>query len=188
MSIFIKKYCYNLIMKNILITREIDETGIKKLEEKGFNVTINKADGIPSQDDILKLLSEKEYDAVVTLLTDKIDAKIFDAHPNIKLYVNYASGFDNLNLTEAKERGITIANAPAILTSEAVAEHTIALMLSLAARIVEADQFVRDGKYMGWMPNSFIGTDVLGKTLGLVGAGRIGSKVGFYSKGLGLKV
>lgn len=175
-------------MKNILITREIEESGIKKLEENGFKVTVNKSDDIPSQEDILRMLGESEYDAVVTLLTDKIDAKIFDAYPNIKLYVNYASGFDNLNLAEAKERGITVANAPALLTSEAVAEHTLALMLSLSARIVEADQFVRDGKYKGWMPNNFIGTDVLGKTLGLVGAGRIGSKVGYYSRGLGLKV
>jgi len=175
-------------MKNIFVTREIEESGIKKLEESGFNVTVNKSESIPSQEDIINFLKEKEYDAVVTLLTDKIDAKIYDAFPNIKLYVNFASGFDNINILEAKEKGITIANAPAVLTAEAVAEHTMALMLSLTARIVEADQFVRDGKYKGWMPNSFIGTDVLGKTLGLVGAGRIGSKVGYYSKGMGMKV
>lgn len=175
-------------MKNIFLTRKIDDLGIKMLEEKGYLVDLNSKEEIPSNEEIMNSLSKKNYDAVVTLLTDKIDSKIYDAFPSIKLYVNYASGFDNLNLEEATQRGITIANAPAQLTGEAVAEHTLALILALAARIVEADQFVRDGKYNGWSPTNFIGTDVLGKTLGLIGAGRIGSRVGFYARGLGLKV
>jgi glyoxylate reductase len=83
---------------------------------------------------------------------------------------------------------VTITNAPAVSSSEAVAEHTFALLLSLAARIVEADQFVRDGKYTGWDPMNFIGTDILGKTLGLIGAGRIGGQVAHYAKAFGLKI
>ncbi|TSC70442.1 MAG: NAD-binding D-isomer specific 2-hydroxyacid dehydrogenase [Parcubacteria group bacterium Gr01-1014_46] len=175
-------------MKNIFITRKIDEVGLKMLEEKGYSVDVRQSDSIPTQEEIIESLNKKEYDAVVTLLTDKIDLKVFDAVPNVKLYVNYATGFDNMDITEAKNRDITICNAPAVITSEAVAEHTLALMLALAARIVEADEFVRQGKYDGWSPSIFIGTDVLGKTLGLVGAGRIGSRVGFYAKALGMKV
>ncbi len=175
-------------MKNILMTRTIDEAGINILKENGFNVDINNSDNIPTEDEILNLLQKKQYDAVVTLLTDKIHSKIFDSAPSVKLYVNYASGFDNIDLIEAKKRDITICNAPAVSTAEAVAEHTLALILALAARIVEADQYVRDGKYNGWSPTNFIGTDVLGKTLGLVGIGRIGGRVGFYAKALGMKV
>jgi glyoxylate reductase len=175
-------------MKNIFITREIDEGGIKMLVEKGYSIDINSSENIPTQDEIIGFLSKKPYDAVVTLLTDKIDAKVFDSSPDTKLFVNFASGFDNININEAKEKGVTVCNAPAVVTSEAVAEHTLALILALAARIVEADQFVRDGKYTGWSPTNFIGTDVLGKTIGLVGVGRIGGRVGFYAKALGMKV
>ncbi|MFZ2621071.1 MAG: D-glycerate dehydrogenase [Minisyncoccia bacterium] len=175
-------------MKNIFLTRKIDEVGIKMLEDKGYKVDINQSDVIPSQEEIIDFLNKKPYDAVVTLLTDKIDSKVFDAVPNVKFYINYATGFDNIDINEAKKRGITVANAPARLTSEAVAEHTLALILALAARIVEADQFVRDGKYNGWSPTNFIGTDILGKTLGLIGVGRIGSRVGYYAKGLGMKI
>ncbi|KND50320.1 MAG: D-3-phosphoglycerate dehydrogenase [Parcubacteria bacterium C7867-003] len=175
-------------MKNIYITRKIDEVGIKMLQDKGYDVEVRDSESIPSQEEIIENLSKKSYDAVVTLLTDKIDAKVFDAVPNVKLYVNFASGFDNMDVAEAKKRDVVIANAPAALTSEAVAEHTLALMLALAARIVEADQFVRDGKYNGWSPTNFIGTDILGKTLGLVGVGRIGARVGLYAKALGMKI
>ncbi|MEQ1561706.1 MAG: D-glycerate dehydrogenase [Nitrospira sp.] len=175
-------------MANIFVTRKIDDVGVKILRDSGYDVDINESDVLPTQDEIIQHLNKKQYDAVVTLLTDKIDSKVFDAVPNVKLYVNYASGFDNLDTEEAKKRGITVCNAPAQITSEAVAEHTLALLLALTARIVEADQFVRDGKYKGWSPTNFIGTDILGKTIGLVGVGRIGSRVGFYAKALGMKV
>ncbi len=175
-------------MKNIFLTRRIEDSGINLLKEKGFSIDINDSDSIPSQEEIINFLNKKQYDAVVTLLTDKIDAKVFDSSSNTKLFVNFASGFDNININEAKEKGVTICNAPAVVTSEAVAEHTLALILALAARIVEADQFVRDGKYTGWSPTNFIGTDVLEKTIGLVGVGRIGVRVGFYAKALGMKV
>lgn len=158
------------------------------LEEKGYVVDVNHKDSIPSQKQIIKLLKRKPYDVVITLLTDCIDASVFSATPSTKMFVNYASGYDNIDIVEAKKRGVFVANAPADLSSKAVAEHIIALMLALAARIVEADEFVRRGKYRGWSPMNFIGMDIFGKTLGLVGAGRIGEQVAHYSKGLGLKI
>ncbi len=174
--------------KSIFITREIPEIGIKILREKGYTVDINPESSAPTRDQIISFLRNKQYDAVLTLLTDQIDEVVFNAVPSVKLYVNYATGYDNIDVAEAKKRGIIVANAPAELSSEAVAEHTIALMLALAARIVEADEFVRQGKYKGWSPINFVGTDVLGKTLGLIGVGRIGSRVAQYSKGLGMKI
>lgn len=158
------------------------------LKQKGYTVDINPKDYPLSQKQLISFLKKKPYDAVLTLLVDRIDAKVFHHVPNIKLYANYATGFDNIDVAEAKKLGITVTNAPAPLSTEAVAEHTIALILALAARIVEADEFVRRGKYKGWAPMQFIGTDILGSTLGLVGAGRIGERVAYYAKGLGMKI
>ncbi|MEI8337532.1 MAG: D-glycerate dehydrogenase [bacterium] len=174
--------------KNIFVTRKIPDIGIKMLEEKGYSLDINPKNYPLSQKEIIKYLKKKPYDAVLSLLTDKIDSKVFESAPSVKLYANYATGFDNVDINEAKIRGIAVTNSPGNLTAEAVAEHTIALMLALAARIVEADEFVRQKKYKGWEPMNFIGTDLLGKTLGLVGAGRIGDRVAFYAKGLGFKI
>ena len=174
--------------KKIFITRQIPDLGITLLKNKGYEVDVYSKNRIMPQKELISILKKKDYDAVLCLLTDKIDAKVYDSAPNTKLYANYATGFDNLDLVEAKKRGITITNAPADLSSEAVAEHALAIMLALAARIVEADDFVRRGKYKGWDPMNFIGTDTVGKTLGLVGAGRIGERVAIFVKGLGMKV
>ncbi len=174
--------------KKIFVTRRIPEVGLKMLSDKGYEVDVYPKDAIISHKELIKTLKTKEYDAVLSLLTDHIDATVYDAAPSVKIYSNFATGFDNIDLAEAKKRGIVVTNAPAEMTSEAVAEHAIALMLALAARIVEADEFVRRGKYTGWMPMGFIGTDILGKTLGLVGAGRIGGRMAHYAAGLGMKV
>jgi glyoxylate reductase len=174
--------------KQIFITSTIPDAGINLLKEKGYDVEVRSVDALLAQEELIAHLKQKPYDAVVTLLTDRIDAAVFDAAPSVKLYVNYASGYDNIDVAEAKKRGITVANAPADGSAEAVAEHTIALMLALAARIVEADQYVRDGKYQGWQPMNFIGSDILGKTLGLIGAGRIGNRVAHYARALGMQI
>lgn len=174
--------------KKVYITRKIPDVGITMLTDKGYEVDINPNDRVLEQSELIDILSKGNYDAVLSLLTDKIDASVYDAAPSVKIYANYATGFDNLDIPEATKRGVVITNAPAELSSEAVAEHAIALMLSLAARIVEADEFVRQGKYVGWAPMNFIGMDILGKTLGIVGAGRIGQRMAHYSKGLGMNI
>ncbi len=174
--------------KLVFVTRKIPEVGINMLKMKGYEVDVYSKNSIPSQKKLISLLKKKPYDAVLTLLTDKIDAKVFEAVPSAKIYSNYATGFDNLDLEEAKKREITIANSPASFASQAVAEHTLALMFALLARIVEADEFVRRGKYKGWDPMNFIGMDISGKNLGLIGAGRIGTIVAKYCKGLGMNI
>lgn len=174
--------------RKVFVTRKIPEIGIKILEKANCVVDIYPKDKIIPQKELVSTLKNGNYDAVLCLLTDKIDVKILDSSSTVKIYSNYASGFDNIDTIEAKKRNIVVANSPTVFTFEAVAEHTIALMFALAARIVEADEFVRRGKYKGWAPMNFIGTDVLGKTIGLVGAGKIGERVAHYSNGLGLKV
>jgi len=174
--------------KKVFITRKIPEVGIKMLRDKGYEVDVYPKDKVLPKKKLIHILKKGGYDGVISLLTDKIDVSVFEAAPSVKIYSNYATGFDNIDITEAKKRVIVVANAPADLASEAVAEHTIALMLALAARVVEADEFVRRGHYEGWAPMNFIGTDILGKTLGLIGAGRIGEKVAKYGKALGMKI
>ena len=183
-----EEYDECIMTKKIFVTRAIPENGIALLKQKGYIVDIYPKDKILKQKSLIKILKKGSYDAVLSLLTDKIDRSVFDAAPSVKLYANYATGFDNIDVVEAKKRGIAVANAPTDSSSEAVAEHTIALMLALAAKVVEADDFVRRGKYKGWAPMNFVGTNLFGKTLGLVGAGRIGERVAFYAKGLGLSI
>ncbi len=162
--------------KIIYITRKIPETGLKILEENGIKYEIGNFKKPPTKKDLLKELKKKNYSGVITFLTDKIDSEIFDAYPNIKIFANFAVGYDNFDIEEAKKRNIFLTNTPGT-SAIAVAEHTVALMLSLTTRLVEADEFMRRGKYHGWDPNIFVGTDLKGKTIGLIGAGQIGTEV-----------
>jgi glyoxylate reductase len=115
-------------------------------------VDVNPSQTPLTQLELVALVSRRPYDAVLSLLTDPIGPAVFVAAPSVKIYANYATGFDNIDVAEAKKRGITVTNAPATLATEAVAEHTVALLLALAARVVEADEFVRRGRYQGWSP------------------------------------
>jgi len=162
-------------MPKIFVTRKIPEAGINLLKEKGYEVEVSDFDRVLPREQLLGKI--KGADAVLALLTDKINAEFFDAGgPQLKVVANYAVGYDNIDVPEAKKRGIIVTNTPDVLT-ESVAEHAIALMFALAHRIVESDQFMRDGKYAGWAPMLFLGNDMAGKTVGLVGLGRIGSTV-----------
>lgn len=167
--------------KKVYITRKLPEIAERKLQEAGFEIIVNPEDRILKKEELVTALAADSYDAVLCLLTDTIDREVFDAVPSAKIFSNYAVGVNNINIEDAKEKGITVTNTPGVL-SDSVAEHTIALILSLSKRIVEADKFVRDGKYVGWGPMLMLGTDLKGKTLGLLGAGRIGSRVAMHAR------
>lgn len=172
----------------IYVTRKIPEAGIKALKDKNYEVDISAKDGVLTKEELISSLKQKPYDAVLCLLTDKIDAEVFDAAPSAKIFANYAVGFDNIDLEAAKKRGIMVTNTPDVLT-EAVAEHTVSLMFTLSRRVVEADKFMREGKYAGWAPMLFLGDTIAGKTVGILGLGRIGAKVAYsLIKGFGAKV
>ena len=172
----------------IFVTRKIPEVGLTKLETAGHEVVVSDKDGVLTPEELVERLKAENPDAVLCLLTDKIDGEIFDAAPNAKIFANYAVGFDNIDLKEAKQRQIVITNTPDVL-SEAVAEHTVALVLAIARRIVESDRFMRDGHYQGWGPLLLLGTELKGKTLGIVGCGRIGQRVAeIMHHGFGMKI
>lgn len=174
--------------KKIFITREIPGPAITMLREKGYEIDISGKSEPLTQKDLIKFLKKKPYDAVLTLLTDIVDARVFDAVPTAKIFANYAMGFNNFNLKDAKERGVVVTNTPGDF-GYCIAEHAMALILGLTMRIVEANDYVRRGKYKGWSPTNFIGTDLKGSTLGIIGTGHIGERLAYQAaKGFEMKV
>jgi len=158
----------------VFVTRPIPDAGLKLLKkDRRVTVDVYEVDQIIPRKELLK--RAKGATVILSILTDKMDAQLFDAAgPNLKMIANYAVGFDNIDLKEAAKRGIVVTNTPGTEIAETVAEHTIAMIFALAHRLVEADKFARSGKYIGWGPQMLLGTDVVGKTLGIVGSGLIG--------------
>lgn len=175
-------------MALVYVTRHIPETGLTILKDAGHTVDVSTKDGVLTRDELLTALKAKPYDAVLCLLTDTIDAEVFDAVPTAKIFANYAVGFNNIDIKAASERGVTITNTPGVLTNS-VAEFAVSLMLAVAKRIPESERFLRAGKYDGWGPELLLGIDLQGKTLGIVGAGRIGYEVARRAHlGFGMKI
>lgn len=161
----------------VFVSRIIPDEGLKMLKrDKRVTVDVYEHDKIIPRRELLR--RAKGATAILSILTDKIDKELFDAAgPSLKIVANYAVGFDNIDLKEAAKRGIVVTNTPGPEIVETVAEHTVALLFALAHRVVEADQFARDGKYHGWGPQMLLGTDITGKTLGIIGTGKIGEGV-----------
>jgi glyoxylate reductase len=171
----------------IFVTRQIPGNHLEKLKEAGFEVVVSPFNRPLTTEELLAGIAG--VDAILSLLTDKIDGDVMDAAgPQLKLISNYAVGFDNVDVEAATKRGIVVTNTPSDEVNEAVAEHTWALLLALARRIVEADEATRHGAYKGWEPDIFLGTNLIGKTLGIVGMGRIGSMVARRAQGYKMNV
>lgn len=157
------------------------------LKKAGHTVTVYPKDAIILRAELLK--GVRGAHAILSMLTNRIDEAVLrTAGPQLKIVANYAVGFDNIDLAAAKKRGVFVTNTPDVLT-DSVAVFTYTLMLAIAKRIAEADRFVRSGKYRGWGPKLLLGAATLGRTVGIVGAGRIGSTVAQLTKGgLGMKI
>ena len=168
----------------VFITRRIPQDGINLLGQVA-DVDINLQDAPLAREDLLAAASK--YDGILGVLTDKIDKEFMDAASNLKGYANYAVGFDNIDVPEATRRKLPVSNTPGVLT-DATAECAWALLFATARRIVETDAVMRSGAWKGWGPLQFIGGDVRGKTLGIVGAGRIGTTMALMSRGFDMKV
>lgn len=176
-------------MKKIFITRQIPEIGITILKNKGYEVVVGKWKRPPTKRQIMSALRDSKYDAMLTILTDQIDKEVIDLakKQGIQIIANFAVGFNNINVPYAITEGITITNTPGHF-SDCIAEHAVALILGLTTRMVEGDRYMRKGKYKGWDPMNLIGTDLSGKTLGLIGAGRIGARAAAHLiKGFDMK-
>jgi glyoxylate reductase len=174
-------------MAKIFVTRKIPGDHLNRLKEAGHEVQISEFSRPLAPEELLEKV--KGIDGLLCLLTDRIDGDLMDAvGPQLKIISNYAVGFDNIDIKAATDRQIPVANTPCDEVNEAVAELTWALMLSLSRRIVEADEATRRGGYKGWEPDIFLGTDLIGKILGIIGLGRIGSMVARRAKGYNMTV
>lgn len=168
----------------VYVTRLLPQPAMDKLQAY-FTVTVNPENRVLSSDEITRNISGK--DALLCLLTDTIDKRVIEASTQLKVISNYAVGFNNIDITAATRKGIPVCNTPGILT-DTTADLTWALIFSLARRIVEADACTRAGKFKGWGPLDFLGTDIYGKTLGILGMGRIGQAVAKRAQGFDMKI
>lgn len=171
----------------IFVTRKIPGDRLNDLIQKGFEVAVSEFNRPLSEEELIE--KAKGVDAILSLLTDKIDGDVMDAiGPQLKVISNYAVGFDNINIKDATDRGIVVTNTPCEEVDEAVAEHTWALISGLSRRIVEADEATKRGAYKGWEPDIFLGTSLIGKTLGIIGLGGIGTMVARRAVGYKMNV
>jgi len=170
--------------RNVYVTRPIPEPGLDLLRAS-CEVEVKPTDEMVPHEELLEKV--KGRDALLCLLTEKIDKEIIKANTNLKIIANYAVGYDNVDVACATEHGIYVSNTPGVLTNT-TADMAWALMFSIARRISESDRFTRAGKFKGWSATMLLGGDVYGKTLGIVGVGRIGAAVALRSKGFNMRV
>jgi len=168
----------------VFVTYAIPEKGIKLLKEK-FDVDVYTGEEFLPKAKMME--RAKDADAIVTQLRDPIDREFITSLQKAKIIANYAVGYNNIDVQAASERRIYVTNTPGVLT-EATADIAFALILAVARRLVESDRFVREGKFIGWKPKLFLGYDLYGKTLGIVGMGRIGQAVARRAVGFGMKI
>lgn len=174
-------------MAKIFISRKFTGEAFDRLVNSDNDVNVFTEDRPMTPEELLE--NAKGSDAVLSFLTDKINAEVIDAiGPQLKVLSNYAVGFNNINVDDATAKGVVVTNTPSEEVNQSVAEFAITLMTALAKRIVEADQSTRKGAYHGWEPHIYIGTNMLGKTLGIVGMGRIGEITAKIGKGYDMKV
>jgi len=170
----------------VYVTRIIPEPGLSMLKEC-CDVEIHESkDYPPSREELIRKVRDK--DALLCLLTDKIDAEVMDAAPNLKVVSTYSVGFDHVDIPEATKRGIYVTHTPGVLT-DATAEFAIALMFAVTRRVVEADKIIRSGQWdKPWSPYFLTGLELRGKTVGLIGLGRIGLAVAKKLSGFDVKI
>lgn len=170
-------------MKRIVVTASLPGVALNKLREKFRTRIFNQKKSL-SEVDLLKLL--KGADGAITLLSDPLTRNVLEK-TKLQIISNYAVGYNNIDINYAIQKGIAVTNTPDVLT-DATADLTLALILSVARRIVESDHFTRKGKFKGWLPQLMLGVDLRGKTLGIIGMGRIGKAVARRALPFGMKI
>ena len=168
----------------VYATRDIPDMGFELLEDD-FDLHVWPDDGPPSQEHIKSRLSELEASALICMVSDDISESVIDASPNLEVISAYSVGYDHIDLGAARKRDIKVGHTPGILT-ETTADLTWALILAAARRVVEGHEYVADGEWNHWSPTNFLGRDIHGGTLGVVGLGNIGKAV--VERGAGFDV
>lgn len=170
-------------MEQIYISRRLPDEGLRILQK--YNLEIYEGNTPPSKEEIIRGIQGK--DALISLLTDPIDKEVIEASPQLKIIANYAAGVDNIDISMATRKGILVTNTPGVLT-ETTADLTWALLLSMARRIIQGDDIMRQRSFSGWAPKLLLGQDVHKKTLGIIGMGEIGRAVARRATGFDMSI
>jgi glyoxylate reductase len=170
--------------KRILITEPIMQAVIDKLSAR-FDVTVGRRGYYNKKENLLNEL--RDYDAVLCMLSNPLDREVIESAGRLRIIANNAVGYNNIDVDAAREAGIFVANTPDVLT-DATADGTFALLLAVARRIPEAERALRRGEFDGWNPTGFLGMELRGKTLGIIGMGRIGTGVARRALAFGMKI
>lgn len=169
----------------VFITRKIPETAFRLLKKNKIDFEYYKVDKpIPRK---ILLTKVKNCDALIPLLTEKIDKELIDAMPKCKIIANYAVGYNNIDVKYARSKKIIITNTPDVLTNS-TADLTMGLIIAAARRFYEGEKMMRLNRYSGWKPELLLGTELYNKIIGIVGAGRIGTAVAKRAKAFGIKI
>jgi glyoxylate reductase len=171
------------VPEKVLVTREIPVAGLRPLEDYDLTVL---SEAPPARDELLE--AAEGAVGVLSNVTEKMDAEFMDAAGSgLKVIANMAVGYDNVDVEAAKTRGIVVTNTPGVL-DETTADTAFMLLLAAARRLGESERTLRAGNWEWWGPKLFVGVDVWGKKLGIVGMGRIGQAVARRAKGFGMEI
>ncbi len=169
---------------SVFVTRALPGDPLPPLRQLA-DVDVWPDEAPPPHDELVRRAASS--DALLTMLTDPIDAAVLDAGKRLRIVATMAVGYDNIDVAAATERGILVTNTPGVLT-ETTADLTFALLLAAARRIVEGDRLTRSGGWRSWHPSFLLGHDVYGATLGIVGLGQIGLAVARRARGFGMRI
>jgi glyoxylate reductase len=172
------------VKPRVVVTRQIPQDGIALLRSY-FDVDENRDDQPYTPEQLAA--RAREADALVALLTDRIDEVLLSQCPRLKVVANVAVGYDNIDLAAAERHGVAVTNTPGVLT-DATADFAFTLLLATTRQVVEADRYVRAGRFKGWLMMGFLGGDLAGATLGIAGFGRIGQAVARRGRGFGMQI
>ena len=170
-------------MEKIFIAGEIPAVGYEALKE--YELDVYKGEKLIGEEELL--IRSRDADAILSLLSTPVNKKIIDGAEKIKIVANFGAGYDNVDYEYAAQKGIPVTNTPFVST-EATAELTMGLLLAVSRRIAEGDELCRTAGFNGWAPLFFLGREVHGKTLGIIGFGNIGRSVAEKAKGFGLNI
>jgi len=168
----------------VIVTRELTDGVMRRMEDL-FDAALNREDRGLTRAELEAAVADT--DILVPTITDRIDADLLaKASPRLKLIANFGVGVDHIDLHAARERKILVTNTPGVLTED-TADMTMALILSVPRRLGEGEKLIRSGQWDGWKPSGMLGHRVNGKTLGIIGMGRIGRAVAKRAQGFGIR-
>ena len=172
-------------MSKIYLSAKLPELGTKLLEDAELDYRVYEGEGVISKKDLIEAIADCEI--LICPLSTQVDSDVIDAAPNLKLIANFGAGFNNIDSAYAKEKKIYVTNTPVVSTN-ATAELTAGLIISLSRRIVEGDRLMHDQGFDGWAPLFFLGHELKDKTLGIIGMGQIGQALAQMMNAFGMKI